>query len=129
MMVCLDSDVIISFLKNNKEAVEKVMNLQENEIEISTTSINSFEIYRGFVSYKTDSVDKFEKFLSNIKILNFNLNSSKKAAEIFEELKEKGMLLDLADIMIAAIAIVNKETLLTNNISHFKRITELKIQG
>lgn len=127
-MVCLDSDIIISFLKNNKDAIEKIKELQENEEEISTTSINSFEVYRRFVNYKKDSIDRFEKFLSNIKIINFNLNSSKKAAEIFEELKSKGETLDLADVMIAAVAIANNETLITGNINHFKRISELKIR-
>lgn len=127
-MVCLDSDIIIGFLKNNKETVNKIKNLQENEIEISTTSINSFEVYRGFVNYKKDSIDKFERFLLGLKILNFNKEASKKAAEIFEELRTKGELLDLADIMIASIAVINKETLLTNNINYFKRIPELKLE-
>ena len=40
----------------------------------------------------------------------------------------KGEILDLADIMIAAIVIVNNETLLTKNIKHFKRIPELIIE-
>ncbi len=117
-MVCLDSDIIISFLKNKAEVVDKIRYLQESGKEISTTSINSFEVYRGFVNYKKDFIDKFERFLSGLKILNFNKESSKKAAEIFEELKSKGEILDLADIMIAAIVIINKETLLTGNLNH-----------
>ena len=125
-MVCLDSDIIIEFLKNNKAVSERINKLQEKEI--STTSINTFEVFRGFVNYKSDSLDKFNAFLSNLKILNFNFINSKKAAEIFENLKTKGEVLDLADIMIAAIIISNNETLLTNNISHFKRIPELKIE-
>lgn len=127
-MVCLDSDIIIEFLKNNQLILDKINDLQGNEKKISTTSVNTFEIFRGFVDYKTDSINRFNNFLSNLKIHNFNLNSSKKAAEIFENLRTKGELLDLADIMIAAIAISNNETLLTNNISHFKRIPELKLE-
>lgn len=125
-MVCLDSDIIIEFLKNNKVVFDKIKNLQEKDI--STTSINTFEVFRGFVNYKSDSIDKFNAFLSNLKILNFNPINSKKAAEIFENLKTKGEIIDLADIMIAAIAISNNETLLTNNISNFKRIPELKLE-
>jgi tRNA(fMet)-specific endonuclease VapC len=127
-MVCLDSDIIIEFLKNNKIILNKINDLQEKENNISTTSINTFEVLRGFVNYKSDSINRFNNFLSNLKIYNFNFPSSKKAAEIFEELKSRGEMLDLADIMIASIAISNNETLLTNNISHFKRIPELKIE-
>jgi tRNA(fMet)-specific endonuclease VapC len=126
-MVCLDSNIIINFLKNNKETVDKIINLHEKDIDISTTSISCFEVYRGFINIKRDSIDIFESFLSNIRILNFNKNSSYKAAEIFEELKSKGESLDLADVMIASIVLSNNETLLTNNTNHFKRIPELKL--
>jgi len=128
-MVCLDSDIIIEFLKNNKIILNKINGLQENKKDISTTSINAFEVFRGFVNFKSDSLDKFNSFLSNLKIYNFNLSSSKKAAEIFEDLKSRGEILDLADIMIASIAISNNETLLTKNINHFKRISELKLES
>lgn len=126
-MVCLDGDIIIEFLKNNKVILNKINDLQKNKKDISTTSINTFEVFRGFVNFKSDSLDRFNAFLSNLKIYNFNLSSSKKAAEIFEDLKSRGEILDLADIMIASIAITNNESFLTNNIAHFKRIPELKL--
>ena len=56
------------------------------------------------------------------------MDSSRKAAEIFEHLKSEGEIIDLADIMIAAIAIVYGESLLTGNSKHFERIKELKIE-
>jgi tRNA(fMet)-specific endonuclease VapC len=127
-MVCLDCDIIINFLRNNEETVKKIIELQNRGINISTTSISSFEVYRGFVNNKKDSIEKFEKFLSSIDILDFEMISSKKAAEIFEDLKKRGEMLDLADIMIASIVIVNNEKLLTNNLNHFKRINELIIE-
>lgn len=127
-MVLLDSDIIIDFLKNNKEIVDKILDLQKKEENITTTSISCFEIYRGFINFKKDSIDRFERFLSNIKIIDFDKDSSFKAAEIFEVLKSRGEILDLADIMIASIVITNNERLLTNNINHFKRIPELKLQ-
>ena len=126
-MVCLDSDIIIEFLKNDKVILNKINDLQKNKKDISTTSINTFEVFRGFINFKSDSLDRFNAFLSNLKIYNFNLSSSKKAAEIFEDLKSRGKILDLADIMTASIAITNNEPILTNNIAHFKRIPELKL--
>ena len=127
-MVCLDSDIIIEFLKNNKVILNKINDLQEKGNDISTTSINTFEVFRGFVNFKSNSINGFNDFLSNLKIYNFNFSSSKKAAEIFEDLKSRGEMLDLADIMIASTVISNNETLLTNNMSHFKRIPGLKIE-
>ena len=67
------------------------------------------------------------KFLSNFKIYDFNFDSSKKAADIFNDLKSKGEIIELPDIMIASITIANNESLITGNINHFERINGLKV--
>ena len=128
-MVCLDTDILIDFLKQKDYAIKIIKELQRKEENLSTTSINTFELYREVIkSNNQEAIIPLNNLLTNLKILNFNFINSKKAAEIFEDLKSKGEILDLADIMIASIAIINNETLLTNNISHFKRIPELKLE-
>ena len=126
-MVCLDSDIIIDFLRNEKNAVRKIKELQEKDSELSTTSINSFELFKGALSSKQDSRDVLIGFLLNLKILGFNFEASEKAAEIFEELKNKGESVDILDLMIASIAIVNNQALMTRNIKHFEKIPNLKL--
>ena len=127
-MVCLDSDIIINFLRRRDSAVKKIKELKNKEVKLSTTTINTFEQLGGFIDSEKYSPDIFNDFLNNINILHFDFESSKKAAEIFEHLRAKGELLDLADIMIAATAISNDETLLTGNVKHFERIPELEIE-
>ncbi|MBI1748547.1 MAG: hypothetical protein HYR55_18460 [Acidobacteria bacterium] len=55
-------------------------------------------------------------------------NALNKAAEIYADLKKSGQLLEDADILIAAISIVNDLTLVTNNTQHFARIIELRME-
>lgn len=124
-MVCLDSDIIIDFLNNKKEAVKKILQLEESE-ELTTTSINIFEILRGLSKFK--EAEKGRAFISNLKILNFNFESAEKAAKIFEELKSIGNLVDQLDLFIASIAITNNQSLLTRNIKHFEKIPELTLE-
>lgn len=127
-MVCLDSDIIIDFFRKRDYAIKKIKELREKNIGISTTSVNTFELFRGFIDSEKYSPEIFSRFLNNVNILHFDFDSSKKAAEIFEDLRAKGELLDLADIMIAAVVINNDETILTGNIKHFKRISRLKVE-
>ena len=122
-MVCLDSDVIIDFLRGDKETVKRIFEIKGSET-LLTTSINSFEIIRGSIRL---NYEKGISFINSLKILNFDFESSKKAAEIFEKLREKGESIDPLDLMIASVAIINNEPLITRNISHFSRIKELKI--
>ena len=128
-MVCLDTDIIIDFLRNEKYAVNKIKEIKEKDTELTTTSINSFELLKGiFHSKNQNSKEALSGFLSYLKILNFDFEASEKAAEIFESLKVKGQLIDPLDLMIASIAIVNNELLITRNLNHFERISGLKLE-
>ena len=86
-MVCIDSDVLIDFLNKDKKAVAKIEELRKEGKKIITTTINSEEILRGFAKLKDgEKLDKANTFLLNLKLLNFNYQASKKAAEIFNEI-------------------------------------------
>ncbi len=123
----IDSDIIIDFLKNDKKTVEKILKIKETE-HLKTTSINSFELLNGFLALNKKE-DPLLQFINNLTILNFNFETSKKAAEIFNELKRKGEMIDHLDLFIASIAIMNKEKLLTRNTKHFSRIKELELEN
>ncbi len=128
-MVCLDSDVLIDFFRNDKETVKKIIELKNRGLELATTTINSFELLKNSSKLNIEEISKIKSFLRDTLIFDFDFNSSIKAAEIFDYLKLKGEPLDIADIMIAAITITNNQSLLTRNIKHFSRIAELKLES
>lgn len=121
----LDSDIIIDFLKNDKKVKEKILKIKETE-KLKTTIVNTFEILKGFFALNKKE-DNIMQFINNLTLLNFDFNSSKKAAEIFDELRKKGEIIDALDLFIASITITNNEKLLTRNVQHFKRISELEV--
>jgi predicted nucleic acid-binding protein len=124
-MVCIDSDVLIDFMNNKKDAVEKMLKLRKQDVSLSTTSINSFELLNGANIVKIDSI---KNFISNFSVHSFDLKSSEIASKIFQNLKSSGEIIEIPDIMIASICISKGESLLTRNLSHFGRIPELKIE-
>lgn len=128
-MVFLDSSIIIDFLRNKQETLNKIRKLYESNAELSTSSINVFELLKGALRSSKETPEKVYSFLSNIKILNFDSESAKKSAEIFEELRKRGELIDIADLMIASVVIMNNETLLTDNRKHFERISEIRFEN
>ncbi len=128
-MVCLDSDILINFLRNDTKTINLIENLKQQGKPISTTSINSFELLKGIPKLSRMDKNKVIDFLTNFNILNFNFDSSKKAAEIFDDLKSKGEIIDIADILIASIVLANNDVFITGNSKHFQRIKELKIDN
>ena len=51
-----------------------------------------------------------------------------KAAELYARLRASGQLIEDADLLIAAIALVHDMTLVTNNTAHFSRISGLQVE-
>ena len=128
-MVCLDSDILIDFLNNKKDAVNKIIKLRKDNVRLATTAINSFELLNISVLPNKDKIDKIYNFLLNFDIYNFDFDCSGNAAKISQDLKSKGSIIDLPDIMIASVCIENNEPLLTRNVSHFNRISSLKLES
>jgi len=125
-MVCIDSDVVIDFLRKDKVAVKRMSELSARE-NVFITSINSFELFKGLRN-SSMSEEELSEFVSNFYILDFNLEASQKAAEIFNQLKSEGCIIELPDIMIASIVITRNERLVTRNVRHFERIKGLRIE-
>jgi predicted nucleic acid-binding protein len=123
----LDSDILIYFLKGDKDTIKKVISLPNDELYI--TIINYTELLYGI--YNSNKInqnkEKILPFLENFKILQFDKRSSEIFAKLKVKLKKQGNIIADMDLMIASIAIANKAILFSNNLKHFKRIKELEL--
>ncbi len=128
--VCLDTDFLVALLRKRPEAVKKAEELDSAETEISTTSMNAFEIYLGALRSReaAENVERADDLLNSIEILDLTLESSKKSGEILSDLLDRGEAIDLRDAIVAGIALLSGYTLVTRNIEHFRRIIGLSIE-
>ncbi|KHO45915.1 MAG: hypothetical protein QS99_C0011G0025 [archaeon GW2011_AR4] len=118
--VCLDSDVVIGLMKGDPQAVSLIERLQHSTMHI--TSISSFEL-----SLRETRLSVIEDFINNVIVLPFDLAASKKASEIFKQLKRSGKMIELRDVFIAATCITHRCTLMTFNRKHFEHIKEIRV--
>ena len=126
--ICLDTDVLINFLRNKKEEVKFILE-QEERNEITTTYINLFELYYGAYKSKEQqkNLEAVNLIIDRITILNLTLLSVKKAGEILAQLEREGEKVDFRDILIGTIALLHNCILKTNNTKHFSKIEGLKL--
>jgi tRNA(fMet)-specific endonuclease VapC len=75
---------------------------------------------------RQENLSAVTKALANLVIIDLSLEACAEASEIYLELKEEGCLIGEFDILIAAIARSNHETLLTRD-KHFKGVKGLEI--
>ncbi|MFH1592069.1 MAG: PIN domain-containing protein [Candidatus Woesearchaeota archaeon] len=130
-MVCLDTSFAIDLIRGEKKIISLEKRLDEGDEEITITTPSVMELSRGAkLSNKPQTEkEKVLQFLYSLIILDLNKESAILAGEIEADLRKRGEIIDTEDIMIAAIAIKNNETLLTRNVKHFERIKDLKIES
>ena len=125
----LDSNIVSYYLKNNSKVIDKVeTEIQNNIIVISP--IVYYEINNWLL--KNNSKKKnaiFEKMYSDKGIGIIDKNTLDIASSIFVKLQKSGVIIENADILIAAWCIQNDYTLVSNNVKHFKNIEHLKIEN
>jgi len=130
-MVCFDTTFLIDLLrgKNGLDLLSKEFDYGSESISIASPSI--IEIIRGLKlgNIDEDENEKVSELISSINVLNLDKDSAILAGKIEASLIKKGEIIDLEDIMIGAIAIINDETLITQNIKHFSKIKNLKIRS
>ena len=124
----VDTDILIDLLRKKDYAVSLIKKL-ENGVELATSAINVFELYRG--AYKSRNQEKnlasVKGLLNSLRILNTDEDSMEIAGKITASLERDGNLMDIRDLLIASIALVNGFGILTNNVRHFNKIKHLRV--
>ncbi len=124
----VDTDILIDLLRKKDYAVSLIKKF-EDEVELVTSAINAFELYRG--AYKSQNQEEnlasVKGILNSLRILNTDEDSMEMAGKITARLECDGNMMDIRDLLIASIAMVNGFGVLTNNVGHFNKIEHLKV--
>ena len=126
----LDTNIITAFLKNDLRVVQRVSEYLEFFDKLTINIISYYEILRGLKDLGNEErVNRFEDFIQENELISIRKETVEKAAEIYAYFKKEGNLIEDADILMAATAIVEELVLITNNIKHFKRVKGLKVDN
>ena len=125
----LDTDTCIYWLKGNKNIEKRILKAGMENILISV--ITQCELFYGaFKSAKRKrNLKVVRDLMRKIKILHTTEEVPLIYGKTKAELERKGQSLDDADLLIASITLANGYILITNNIDHFQRIPDLKIEN
>lgn len=128
MGIVIDTDILIDLLRDKEYAVRKIKALEKKE-ELATTDINAFELYFGAYnsSDKEGNIASTKGILKTLTLLHTQENSMETAGRIFAERRVKGKMIEIRDLLIAAIALQSGYKLFTNNREHFLGIEGLAL--
>jgi tRNA(fMet)-specific endonuclease VapC len=123
----LDTNICI-YLINNKYPQLKQKLSKSRKTNIKIPSVVYFELCHGAEksAQKQRSFAKLDEFVSEIDVIPFDARAAEIAGRIRVDLERKGQVIGGNDILIAATAIANGATLVTNNTREFERVEGLR---
>ncbi|MBD2457005.1 type II toxin-antitoxin system VapC family toxin [Nostoc sp. FACHB-87] len=126
----LDTNIVSASLKQNIQIGLKITEIRRKGEFLGISGITYYEIQRGLLSSNTiRKLALFQQFCQDYPILFLDdLRIFQKAAEIYADLKGRGTIIQDADILIAATAIVNNLILVSHD-SDLSRVKDLQLEN
>lgn len=128
--VCLNTDVLIDYIRKPSPETKGIMEcILKKKLSVCITSINALEIWFGayLASEKAKLARCTEEFLDQMKVMDFNYESSVEAGRILADLRKRGEPIEISDLFVGCVCKVSGMPLVTRNLKHYKRIRGLKI--
>ena len=104
-------------------------NYSSDQIAVSSITVAELEFGAKKSSRIKENLERLELFLFPFEILPFDAISGKFYGDIRCNLEKKGHVIGQLDMLIAAQALSNRLTLVTNNQKEFSRIENLKLEN
>ena len=125
----LDSNVLSQLIRDPRGAVAMRL-ATTGDAQVFTSVVVACELHFG-ASKKGSSVltDRVDRLLENIEVVPLEIGVDRKYADIRHALESSGQLIGANDLFIAAHALEQEATLVTDNIAEFKRVAGLQLEN
>lgn len=129
-MYMLDTNMCIYLIKKRPLSVlRRFEEIEEDELCISVITFAELQYGVEHSSSKKLNQDILDEFVSRLTILVWNEDAAIQYGKIRQYLEKKGTPIGNMDLMIAAHALSQRCTLVTNNMKEFKRIANLNLEN
>jgi tRNA(fMet)-specific endonuclease VapC len=127
MRYLVDSDVMIDFLTNRADSVALLKRLFPDGLAVSI--LTYAEVYQGiYRGYDPTTMEKaFTATLVRMNLVTVSRAIARHGARIRGDLRARGQILPMTDVLIAATAVHHDLTLVTRNLRHYERIPGLRL--
>lgn len=124
--ILIDTSVLIDQLRRRDKRNGLLFKRLDNSLFYASTIVE-FELFAGAkdAAKKRDA----QNVMQLVTVLPFSSPIAQKAADIYLRLKQKNAVIEMRDIFIAATAIAHDLPLLTLNVKHFERMSDLRLES
>jgi len=128
--VLLDTDTLSAVMRGNPRVVARTRAYLAEHGALAFSIITRYEILRGLKAKgATAQLEAFDRFCQTCVVLPLTDPVVVRAADIYAALRQRGEPIGDADILIAATALDYGHGIVTNNESHFRRVSGLSVEN
>jgi tRNA(fMet)-specific endonuclease VapC len=125
----LDTNIVTAHLKRNPLVRQRLRHAEAAGHPVMLNAVSYYEVKRGLLFASAHvQLAIFDQFWQGQGIVLFDQSALDRAARIYSDLRTVGQLIEDADLLMAALALVNDLTLVTHNTDHFSRLTDLRLE-
>ena len=126
----LDTNICVYILNNKYPYLaDCIERYNRNNIKIPAAVYYELRYGAEKSRNREQTMEKLSRFVSEIEIVPFDEKAAQFAGKIRADLEKAGQVIGGNDIIIAATALANDATLVTNNLREFERIDRLSIEN
>ena len=128
-MYLLDTNIVSYWMRGDPAVMAQIK--ERSPSDLSLSAITLAEIWYGIEKSPVKKEErrlKIERISSLVSIYPFDETAAKSYAVIRATLERRGVMISERDTQIAAIAVANRLTVVTHNVSEFFRIDQLSVE-
>ncbi len=130
MNYLIDTNICIYIInKHPQSVIERFRTLDINAVGISEITVSELSYGVAKSQRKKENTQRLEEFLLPFTVLPYRSPAAKSYAQIRAGLESQGQTIGSLDMLIAAQAIAENLTLVTNNIKEFQRVGGLTVEN
>ncbi|HBR09954.1 TPA: VapC toxin family PIN domain ribonuclease [Candidatus Acetothermia bacterium] len=126
----LDTNIVTALIKKDEGILARIRKAREEDLHVTMNAITYYEIKRGLESIKkSEKIKEFGSISHDLGILFIDEKDILNYANtLWANLKQRGLLIEDADILIASIASIKGYTLVSDD-TDFERVPELVVEN
>ncbi len=125
MKFLLDTDTCVFWLRGRPAVQTRLAAADPDALHISVITLAELRYGADCSAQPAANHQAIDDFLSGLTVLTVDADTARTFGEIKTQLRRQGNLIEDFDLLLAATALTNGLTLITNNAAHFGRITGL----
>jgi tRNA(fMet)-specific endonuclease VapC len=127
-MYLIDTNICVFAVKHHPNVIAGLKAHSPDDFRISSVSIT--EIWYGIEKsqHRAKNLEVWRSFLKPIQVVDFGQKVAEAYGLIRKQLESAGKMIGDHDCMIAATAVANGWTVITNNTREFHRVGKLQVE-